>query len=413
MTSNPPTLSDFAVLTEAAMPSMFTLPPDVQELREEVRDFAQTVVKPRVLANDLAPADDFDWEVVQAGHKLGLLRLTIPKDLGGRGVGVLGVAVAMEELASVCASTALIFGASLLGQTAVLLSGDPALQARYLPPFMGDEALLTCNAITEDVAGCDLLIPDNAEFATDVTTARREGDHYILNGIKRFITNGHVARWCNVFANIEGQPVADGLTSFIVDLDLEGVTREAVADKMGYRACLGTTLVFENVRVPATNVVFGEGKGWNFLTAQSNQARATVAAISTGVACGAFDIAKAWCGERIQGGRPLYQHQFSARKLAEMSAKIDASRLLYLQAAYQANNMLPSPTYGPAVAKLFADRIAIEVTEEAMSLMGARGYCREYGVEKFVRESFGARIYEGTPEVLAIAITGALYGHRV
>lgn len=395
------------------MPSLFTLPPEVMELREEVRDYAQTVVKPRVLANDLAPADAFDWEVVQAGHKLGLLRLTIPKELGGRGVGVLGVAVAMEELASVCASTALIFGASLLGQTAVLLSGDPQLQQRYVPAFLGDEPVLACNAITEDVAGCDLLIPDNAEFASDVATARRDGDHYILNGIKRFITNGHVAAWCNVFANIEGQPVAEGLTSFIVDLDSEGVTREAVADKMGYRACLGTTLVFENVRVPASNVVFGEGQGWNFLTMQSNQARATVAAISTGVARGAFDIAKQWCGERVQAGKLLYQHQFNARKLAEMSAKIDASRLLYLQAAYQANNMLPSPTYGPAVAKLFADRIAIEVSEEAMSMLGARGYCREYGVEKFVRESFGARIYEGTPEVLAIAITGALYGHRV
>ncbi len=409
---NPATLSDLGALNAAAMPSLFQLPPDVEQLRDEVREFAQNVVKPRRLDNDLAPHDDFDWEIVRKGHELGLLRLTVPKEFGGRGVGVLGVAVALEELAAVCASTALIFGASMLGQTSVLASGDPHLQARFLPQFLGDEPVLACNAITEEVAGCDLLIPENSPLAVDVMSARRDGDEYVLNGIKRFITNGKVAEWATVFANLDGHPGADGLTAFIVPLDTPGVTRGPVADKMGYRACLGTTLTFEDVRVPAENIAFGEGGGWGFLTMQSNQARVTVAAISVGVARGAFEIAKQYAGERVQAGLPLYQHQFTARKLAEMTAKIDAARLLYLQAGHQADNMLPAPTYGPAVAKFYADRIAIEVAEEAMSILGARGYCREYDVEKFVRESFGARIYEGTPEVLALAITGAIYGHR-
>lgn len=409
---NAATLSDLAELNRAAMPSLFQLPPEVEELRDEVREFAQTVVKPRVLENDLDAHDAFDWEMVRLGHRIGLTRLTIPRELGGRGVGTLGVAVVLEELAAVCASTALIFGASLLGQTSVLASGDQHLQARFLPQFLGDEPVLACNAITEEIAGCDLLIPENSPYATDVATARRDGDSYVINGIKRFITNGKVAEWATVFANLEGHPGADGLTAFIVPLDTPGVTRGAVADKMGYRACLGTTLHFDDVRIPAENLAFGEGGGWGFLTMQSNQARTTVAAISTGVARGAFELAREWCGERVQGGVPLYRHQFSARKLAEMSVKIDASRLLYLQAAYQADNMLPAPTYGPAAAKLYADRIAIEVSEEAMSLLGARGYCRDYNVEKFVRESFGARIYEGTPEVLALAVTAALYGDR-
>lgn len=293
ITPNAPTLSDLRALRGAAMPSMFDLPPDVEELRDEVREFAQTVVKPRVLANDLAPsADEFDWEMVRAGHEIGLLRLTVPKELGGRGMGVLGVAVAVEELASVCPSTALIFGASLLGQSSVLFSGDQQLQSRFLPQFLGDEPVLACNAITEEVSGCDLLIPENAELAADVMTARRDGDGYVLNGIKRFITNGKVAQWASVFANIEGHPGATGLTVFIVPLDSEGVTRGAVADKMGYRACLGTTLTFEDVRVPEENVVFGEGGGWNYMSIQSNQARAIVAALSTGVARGAFEYAK-------------------------------------------------------------------------------------------------------------------------
>lgn len=198
----------------------------------------------------------------------------------------------------------------------------------------------------------------------------------------------------------------------MVSLDAEGVTRGAVADKMGYRACLGSELAFTDLVVSADQVVGGEGNGLIVNLQQMNMARATVAAISTGIARGAFDLAKGFAAERIQGGAPLHRHQFTARKLAEMTTKIDASRLMYLRAAHLADNEIPAPSYEPAAAKLFADRIAIEVAQEAMSIMGARGYLREHGIEKFVRESFGARIYEGTPEVLAIAITEALYAQE-
>jgi alkylation response protein AidB-like acyl-CoA dehydrogenase len=337
------------------------------------------------------------------------MRLIVPKEYGGLGLGVLGVAVALEEIAAACAGTALIFGATLLGQAPVLLSADQQLQSRFLPLFAGDDPVLACNGITEDDAGCDLLIPENAVHARDVMTARRDGDSYILNGRKRFITNAKVAEFGSIYANIEGHEGATGMTAFIVLLDSPGVTRGPVADKMGYRACLGSELIFENVRVPAENMVGGEGNGVHINIQQMNMARATVAALSTGVARGAFDIAKQWCADRIQGGLPLYKHQFTARKLAEMKTKIEASRLMYLQAAQAADTAIPAPVMQPATAKLFADQVAIEVSQEAMSLMGARGYLREYGMEKYVRESFGARIYEGTPEVLALAITEALY----
>ncbi|MEK2474323.1 acyl-CoA dehydrogenase family protein [Streptomyces noursei] len=389
-----------------------SLTPELTVLQQQVRDFADEVVRPRVARNDQAPADDFDWELVRRGHELGLFRLVIPKEYGGLGHGVLGVAVALEELAAVCAGTALIFGATLLGQAPVLLSGDPRLQSRYLPLFNAADPVLACNAVTEDLAGCDLLIPENAVHAADVLSARKVGDGYVLNGRKRFITNGKVAHFASVYGNLVGSPGATGLTCFMVPLDAEGVTRGPVADKMGYRACLGTELVFTDVVVPADQVVGGEGNGMVVNIQQMNMARATVAAISTGIARGAFERAKEFAGERVQGGVPLYRHQFSARKLAEMSAKIDAARMLYLRAAHLADTELPAPAYEPAAAKLFADRIAIEVAEEAMSLMGARGYLREYGIEKFVRESFGARIYEGTPEVLALAVTEALYAEE-
>ncbi|MFG2525590.1 acyl-CoA dehydrogenase family protein [Streptomyces sp. NPDC048527] len=386
-----------------------TEPEEIQEFRQQVRDFVDKEVRPRVAANDRADAAEFDWELIRKGHQAGLMRLIVPKEYGGLGLGVLGVAVALEEIAAACAGTALIFGATLLGQAPVLLSADQQLQSRFLPLFAGDDPVLACNGITEEDAGCDLLIPENAVHARDVMTARRDGDSYILNGRKRFITNAKVAEFGSIYANIEGHEGATGMTAFIVLLDSPGVTRGPVADKMGYRACLGSELVFENVRVPAENMVGGEGNGVHINIQQMNMARATVAALSTGVARGAFDIAKQWCADRIQGGLPLYKHQFTARKLAEMKMKIEASRLMYLQAAQAADTAIPAPVMQPATAKLFADQVSIEVSQEAMSLMGARGYLREYGMEKYVRESFGARIYEGTPEVLALAITEALY----
>jgi alkylation response protein AidB-like acyl-CoA dehydrogenase len=387
----------------------FELPDAVKELQITVREFVDSVIRPRVVKNDRAPADEFDTEMVQAGHDFGLFRMIIPQQWGGLGLGILAVAVTLEEIASACAGTALIFGATMLGQAPVLLSGDPHLQARFLPMFCGDEAVLACNAITEDLAGCDLLIPENAEFAQEVMTAVPDGDHYVLTGRKKFITNARVARFASVYANLQGHVGATGLTGFIVPLDSPGVSHGPVADKIAYRACLGSELIFDGVRVPAENVIAGEGNGMLINIQQMNMARATVAAISTGVARGAFDLAKDFAGQRTQGGKLLYQHQFSARKLAEMSAKVDASRLMYLRAAAIADTRVPAPAYEPAVAKLFADRIAIEVAQEAMDLQGARGFTRERQAEKYVRESLGARIYEGTSEVLALAITEALY----
>lgn len=397
------------VLASSEAPTLTTLPAEVLGLRDTVRAWARERLAPEVRRLDEDDAAAFDWDLVREGHDLGLTRLVVPKQFGGLGYGEFGVAVALEELAAVDAGFALIFGATMLGQAPVLLSGDPRLQARFLPLFSGDEPVLACNAITEDQAGCDLLIPENAEFARGVMRARRDGEHYVLSGSKKFITNGKVATYATVFANIEGQPGATGLTCFVVMLDRPGITLGDVADKMSYRSCLGTEMHFDEVVVPAENVVGGEGGGVYVNIQQMNMARAAVAAISTGVARGALEQAIEWAGERIQGGVPLRRHQFSARKLAEMSAKVDAARMLYLKAAYLADNEIPAPAYEPAVAKLFADQVAIEVATEAMGLMGARGYLRDHGMEKRLRDALGARIYEGTPEVLALAVTDALY----
>ncbi|MEV5009934.1 acyl-CoA dehydrogenase family protein [Streptomyces sp. NPDC093064] len=385
------------------------LPAEVRRFQQQVREYARDELAPRALELDLADAADFDWDIVQKGHELGLTRALMPKEYGGLGVGVLGVAVAMEELAAACPAVALIFGATMLGQTPILLSGDPRLQARFLPLFAGDEAVLAANGIAEEEAGSDLVIPENFVHARMATTARRDGDFYVINGHKKFCTNGKVAAFASIFANMVGRPGATGLTCFIVPLDEPGVTRGEVADKMGYRACLGTTLHFDDVRVPVEYMIGGEGTGAEIDVAQGNMARSSVAAISTGIARSALEHAVDWCGKRVQGGKLLHEHQFSAGKLAEMSANVDAARLLYQRAANKVDNELPAPEYEPAVAKLFADRIAIETAGAAVSLMGARGYCREYGAEKILRDSYGTRIFEGTQEALALTVTASLY----
>ncbi len=384
-------------------------PPELENFRAMVREYAREEVAPRALELDQAPHDDFDWDVIRIGHQLGLTRAMLPLEFGGLGVGVVGVCLALEELAVASPAIALAFGATMLGQAPVLLTGDPHVQARFLGPFFGDEPVLACNAVCEEDHGVDLVIPQNVRFAENMTTMRREGDEYVINGRKRVITNAAVAAFASVVVNIEGCSPDEGLTYVMVPLETEGVTRGPVADKMGYRAVLGSELWFDDVRVPVENVISGEGDGLAILVAQGNMARASVAATATGTARHALELAIQFCGERIQGGVPLREHQMTARKLADMTSKVDAARLLYLNAAHKVDNQLPAPEYEPAVAKYFADRIAIEVASDAVSLMGSRGYIKEFGMETVLRDSYGTRIFEGTPEALALAITDCLY----
>jgi alkylation response protein AidB-like acyl-CoA dehydrogenase len=386
-----------------------TLPPSVEAFRDLARDYAQTVVAPKAIELDQQDADAFDWEVIQAGHDIGLARALLPTERGGLGVGVLGVALAMEELAAACPGIALAFGSTMLGQAPLLLSGNPVLQDRFLTQFSGTKAVLACNAVAEEDAGSDLVIPEHFADARMRTTLRRDGDGYVLNGHKRFITNGAVASFASVYANLEGYPGATGLTCIMVPLDAPGVRRGDVLDKMGYRACLGSEIWFDDVRLPASNLIGGEAQGLAINVAQGNMARTSVAAVSTGIARHALDIAQEWCGERIQGGKLLREHQMTARRLAEMKIHVEASRLMYLRSAVKVDSQLPAPELEPAMAKLFADRVAIETANTAVALMGSRGYMKEYGLEKVLRDAFGTRIFEGTPEALALAVTDCLY----
>ncbi|MFI9360333.1 acyl-CoA dehydrogenase family protein [Kitasatospora sp. NPDC053057] len=371
--------------------------------------FAKDQVAPGAAERDAIEKGQVDWETVRAGHELGLLRMAIPREMGGLGLSQIAIALTLEELAAADPGMALIFGATNLFQTPILISGDTRLQERYLPKFLGADPVLACNAVAEERNGTDLVLPQNAPYAQEMTSAKRSGGEFLLNGTKRYITNAPVATYATVMANLEGEPGSTGMTCFVTDLEQDGVARGEIHDKVGYRTAPAGELVFTDARVPEENVLGDERGGWDLNVAIGNVTRVTCASVSTGIARHALERAVAWSGSRRQGGRMLFEHQMSARKLADMAARVSASRALYLDAVVKADNILPTPAYEPAVAKLVADRAAIDNADAAMALIGAQAFQRGDGMDRVLRDAYGPRIYEGSPEALALVITGELF----
>jgi alkylation response protein AidB-like acyl-CoA dehydrogenase len=386
-------------------PVLANFPAEVRKFLMPVREFARDEVAPQVREFDTAPPEEFTTELVQKGHDLGLTRALIPAEHGGLGVGVTGLALALEELAAACPDLALIFGATMLGQLPVLLAGDRWLRARFLPLFAGDEAVLACNAVARKFTGPQLVKPENPQWNRPRPAIRREDGDYVVNGAEQIITNAKTASFASVFASIEGSAE---LTCLIVPLDSPGVHRDLPAGKRGYRARLTGSLRFDEVRIPSENLIGGEHRGDAVSTAQLNLARSALAAISTGIARHALELSLQWCGQQVRG-ITASNHQLTARKLADMASSVEAARLLYLAAASKVDTGYSSPEYEPAVAKFFADRVAVEVAGTAVSLLGSQSTFRAFGIEAILRNSYGARIHEGMPEELATAITDCLY----
>ncbi|MFZ4265107.1 acyl-CoA dehydrogenase family protein [Streptomyces arboris] len=376
----------------------------------DVVAFAREEVAPGAAERDRIEKGQIDWDTVRKGHALGLLRMAIPRDFGGLGLSQLALALTLEELASADPGMALVFGATGLFQTPLLICENPRLQEKYLPAFLGPEPVLACNAVAEERNGTDLVLQQQAPYAQDMTIARRSGSEYLLTGTKRYITNAPVATYATVMANLDEAPGSTGLTCFVTELEQDGVTRGEIHDKVGYRTAPAGELILDNARVPEENVIGDERGGWDLNVAIGNLTRVTCAAVATGIARHALDRAVAWAGTRRQGGRLLFEHQMSARKLADMSARVSSARALYLDAVLKADTIIPTPAYEPAVAKLVADRAAIDNADAAMSLIGAAAFQREDGMDRVLRDAYGPRIYEGSPEALALVITGELFG---
>lgn len=374
---------------------MFNLSEEHIQLQQTFREFAENEVKP--LAKELDETERFPAETVQKMAEMGMMGLPIPEELGGSGVDQLGYVLAVEELSKVCATTGIILSAhTSLCCWPIMTFGTEEQKEKYLKPLASGQKL-GAFALTEPSAGTDASMQKS--------TAVLDGDHYILNGNKVFITNAGAADVFIVFAMTDKEQGTRGITAFILERDMPGFTMGKPENKMGLRASSTCELVFDNVRVPVENRLGAEGKGFKIAMATLDGGRIGVGAQAVGIAQGAIDEAVKFTKERIQFGRRISQFQNTQFTLADMQTRTDAARMLVWRAAAAEQEGQPY-THLAAMAKLFASETASYVTNRAVQLCGGYGYTKDYPVERMMRDAKVTEIYEGTSEVQRMVISG-------
>lgn len=374
----------------------FTLSEEHEMIRKMVRDFAINEVAPTAAERD--ENETFDRAIFDQMAELGLTGIPWPEEYGGIGSDYLAYVIAIEELARVCGSTAVTLSAhtSLAGWP-VYKFGTEEQKQKYLRP-MAEGKKIGAYGLTEPGSGSDA--------GGMKTTAKLEGDHYVLNGSKIFITNGGIADIYVVFA-VTDPEVKNSTSAFIVEADFEGFSVGKKEKKMGIRSSPTTEIIFDNCRVPKENLLGAEGEGFKIAMKTLDGGRNGIAAQAVGIAQGALDAAVAYSKERVQFGKPISANQGISFKLADMATATEASRLLTYQAAWLESNNLP---YGKqsAMAKLMAGDTAMKVTTEAVQVYGGYGYTKEYPVERFMRDAKITQIYEGTQEIQRLVISRML-----
>ncbi|EQB90368.1 butyryl-CoA dehydrogenase [Clostridium punense] len=372
----------------------FSLTKEQDFVRKMVREFAETDVKP--IAAEIDVTERFPMENVEKMAKYHMMGIPFPVELGGAGGDNLSYAIAVEELSRVCGSTGVILSAhTSLGASPIYAFGTPAQKEKYLVPLAKGEKL-GAFGLTEPNAGTDA--------AGQQTTAVLDGDNYILNGSKIFITNGGVADIFIVFAMTDKSKGTKGISAFIVEKSFPGFSIGKVEEKLGIRASSTTELVFENCIVPKENLLGKEGQGFRVAMNTLDGGRIGIAAQALGIAQGALDEAVAYMKERKQFGKPLAAFQGLQWMIADMDVKVQAARLLVYKAAYNKDNGL-SYSLEAARAKLYASEVAMEVTTKAVQIFGGYGYTKEYPVERMMRDAKITEIYEGTSEVQRMVIS--------
>ena len=357
-------------------------------LQETVRRFAEEVVKPR--AKEIDETGEFPREFYDQAGELGLAGVSVPEEYGGAGMDVVSYCLVIEEVSRVCASSGVILSVNnSLVCDPILQFGTEEQKREVLTPLASGEKL-GCFALTEPGAGSDA--------AALRTTARRDGDDYVLDGNKVFITNGTHADVALVFATVDLAKKHKGITAFLVDAGTPGYSRGGHEVKLGVNASGTTELAFSGMRVPASRRLGEEGEGFKIAMATLDGGRIGIAAQAVGIAQGAFEEALSYAQEREQFGRPLADLQAIQFYLADMATEIDAGRLLTWKAAW-AKRHQSRYSLEAAQAKLFTSEMAQRVTSKALQIHGGYGYTREYNVERFFRDARITEIYEGTSEI--------------
>ena len=375
----------------------FTLTKEQELVRQMVRDFAVNEVKP--IAAEIDVTERFPMENVKKMGELGVMGIPFSTEFGGAGGDVLSYIIAVEELSKVCATTGVILSAhTSLCASLINENGTPAQKEKYLRDLCTGNKI-GAFGLTEPGAGTDA--------AGQQTTAVLDGDNYILNGSKIFITNGGVADTFIVFAMTDKSKGTKGISAFIVEKGFQGFSIGKKEDKLGIRASSTTELIFENCIVPKENLIGKEGKGFGIAMKTLDGGRIGIAAQALGIAEGALEEAIKYMKERKQFGRPISAFQGLQWMVAEMSTKIEAARFLVYKAAWLKENKQPY-SVDAARAKLYAAEVAMDVTTKAVQLFGGYGYTKEYPMERMMRDAKITEIYEGTSEVQKMVISGSL-----
>ena len=373
----------------------FQLTREQELVRQMVREFAINEVKP--IAAEIDETERFPMENVEKMAKLGMLGIPFSTEYGGAGGDTLSYIIAVEELSKVCGTTGVIVSAhTSLCASLIEQFGNKDQKERYLADLATGRKL-GAFGLTEPGAGTDA--------AGQQTIAVLDGDNYILNGSKIFITNGGVADTFIIFAMTDKSKGTRGISAFIVEKNFEGFSIGKKEDKLGIRASSTTELVMSNCIVPKENLIGQEGKGFGIAMKTLDGGRIGIAAQALGIAEGAFEEAVNYMKERKQFNRPLAAFQGLQWMIAEMDTKIEAAKHLVYKAAWLKDNKLPY-TVEAARAKLFAAEVAMDVTTKAVQIFGGYGYTKEYPVERMMRDAKITEIYEGTSEVQKMVISG-------
>ncbi len=369
----------------------FTLTDEQKDLREMAHNFAEKEMRSVAFEYD----KDGTWpaEVIQKAWEVGLMNTHVPEQYGGPGLDYLSGCLIEEEFGWGCSGIGTSLACNGLASAPVALGGSEETKAKYLG-MLAEEPKLASFCLTEPDAGSDV--------AGMKTRAVKKGDKYVLNGSKCFITNGAHADWFTVYAKTDPDAGSRGITAFVVDKQ-DGITVDKKEDKMGQRASNTVTLTFDDVEVPAENMLGEENKGFKLAMMTLDRTRPGVAAMATGIARSGFDAAVQYSKERQQFGVPIAMHQAIQFLIADMAVKVDAARLLTWQSASQLDNGERN-TLTSSEAKRFAADSAMEVTTDAVQVFGGYGFIKEYQVEKFMRDAKIMQLYEGTSQIQRMVI---------
>ncbi len=382
----------------SALVDLYTVPPDFLDFRDTIRQIARDRIAPR--AAEIDERAEYPHDLRRLLAEQDILGLPFEEEHGGTGTGALMLNMAIEEIAKADASTALILMIQELGTLPIKLFGSDELKARLLPRCASGE-FSPAFALSEAEAGSD---PGAMR-----TTAHRDGEDWVINGAKAWITNAGIADFYCVFAVSDREAGhAHGITAFVVEADRPGFSPGKLEHKLGIRASPTGSPVFEDVRVPAANVIGDVGQGFKVAMSTLDRSRLGVAAQALGIAQGATDYAAAYARERRAFGQPISSFQAIQFKLADMETKCAAGRELLYQACCRADRGDPELGKFSAMAKLFCSDTAMEVTVEAVQILGGYGYVRDYPVERMMRDAKITQIYEGTNEIQRLVIARTL-----